>query len=938
MSRLYSSQLWSEALGAANDITEFVQLKQVAQDIYEEAGLGGSADIFSGNYTKKDGSVIKVAIKCIRAFTNDRVQIERLQKKFAREFKVWHTLSGGSNVIQLLGIISGIGPLPALVCELCPGNLQDYLERKTPPPRHTKMMADTLRGLSYMHGLDSGPIAHGDIKLSNILVTSDETALICDFGRSRHSVGDDQSNEVMLSSSSSFGAADMWAYGCVALEILCRIQPYNEATSDVVVAELIRSGRPPSDRPRGPRGSLINDSLWNVLSSCWQTQHWRPTAQVFLEQLTRMLHAGEVPSSPIPMDVFPRILSEPIPPWPREIKDLKDQLKETTFAVRSRSLRATVWRAWTVEYRSVVVKVPRINASLENQARHDHLEYVFRKVVSSRHGIHHPNIIDFLGITSGFSPHEGLVFEECFRWSLKEYRVRKTMIPDTYARSGDLSPNYYSLICDILEGLRYMHGHPIPISQGDLTPENISVDIEGRAQISLISFGRIISSLPHNAAVTATVESVLAFRWMSPELVTSNNPQPTTESDMWMFGCVCFWLLTLQEPYASTNRDDLAGTEIMRGHPPATLASAYHMDTWITNGLWGAIGRCWRQDPLQRTSATDFMKLLAALEGRKINWLPLSVTDLAGKVRFNFSERQERNLITTHQSIWRRFGDTKYDIWEEALVELGLYKATYVPKWYSKSTNVVIKAAYPSKTKGNDVEALSSAIRHEVALMSQIEHPCIHKLLGIDSSPTHTYLPDMVFEPLSELSLQLLLGQGGAGYTKSIEILIDVASALTYLHQHIGGSIAHGDIQPANIFILPNGRAKLANFTCAFQYISGQTASTLQWSETIAVPLQPTLYLSPESRDLSAFPTSAGDVWSFGVVMLSSFSVQFRATSLDQYTANLDQGDSPINLPGIAADCDTQVYAIVKSILIFEPSNRPSIPTLLPELSGLLRP
>jgi hypothetical protein len=26
-------------------------------------------------------------------------------------------------------------------------------------------MADTLRGLSYMHGLGSGPIAHGDIKL-----------------------------------------------------------------------------------------------------------------------------------------------------------------------------------------------------------------------------------------------------------------------------------------------------------------------------------------------------------------------------------------------------------------------------------------------------------------------------------------------------------------------------------------------------------------------------------------------------------------------------------------------------------------------------------------------------------------------------------------------------------------------------------------------------
>ncbi|KAH7322354.1 kinase-like domain-containing protein [Rhizoctonia solani] len=146
-------------------------------------------------------------------------------------------LTGGASIIQLLGVVNGIGPLPSFVCEFCPWNLQDYLERKTPPPRHTKMMADTLRGLSYMHELDSGPIAHGDIKLSNVLVNSDETALICDFGRSRQPK--DRSNEFILSSSSPFAgtvrymspellltefavpspAADMWAYGCISLEV-----------------------------------------------------------------------------------------------------------------------------------------------------------------------------------------------------------------------------------------------------------------------------------------------------------------------------------------------------------------------------------------------------------------------------------------------------------------------------------------------------------------------------------------------------------------------------------------------------------------------------------------------------------------------------------------------------------------------------------------------
>ncbi|KAL5631809.1 hypothetical protein ACGC1H_000009 [Rhizoctonia solani] len=793
MSRIYSSPLWSGALGSTNDLTKFVQVNRVAQDLYEEAGLGGSADIFSGKYTGPEGGVTRVAIKCIRAFNmenNTEMQVERLQKKLARELQIWRTLSGGVNIVELLGIMNGIGPLPSFVCELCPWNLQDYLERKTPPPRHTKMMTDTLRGLSYMHGLDSGPIAHGDIKLSNILVNPDETALICDFGRSRRP--NDPSNEVILSSSSPFAgtvrymspellmpesarpspAADMWAYGCVALEILCRIHPYYETTSDVVVAELIRSGRLPSDRPSGPRGSLINDTLWSVLSSCWQAQDWRPTAQGFLEELNRMLHSGEVPSSPIPMDLFTGISSEPIPAWPHEIEDLVDQLDENRFAVRSRSLRSTVWRARTVTNRSVAIKVPRLNASLDNQTRHDHLENIFRRVVSSRYGVHHQNIIDFLGITSGFSPHEGLVFESCYQWSLAEYRIKRVVRLEEYTRSTDPYPTSHSLMCDILAGLKYMHGYPIPIPQGDLTPINISVDDDGRAKISLFSFGRMLAALPLDAAVTATVESVLSFRWMSPELITTNMPQPTTESDMWMFGCVCFWLLTLQEPYDSIDRDDLAGVEIMQGRSPANLACVYRRDSWTTNGLWNTIAKCWRQDPLQRPSAAEFMKLLTQLEGRTIEWLPINVVDLAGKVRFDSSERQDHKQIAKHQFLWRRFSHTKPEILEDVHVHMALYEATYVPKWYSKSTRVVIKAGYKFKPNTNSMEALYSSIQHEVALMAQIDHPCIHKLLGIDSSPTHTYLPDMVYEPLSKMTLQTLFSQDRIGYQEYVKLML----------------------------------------------------------------------------------------------------------------------------------------------------------------------
>ncbi|CAE6520867.1 unnamed protein product [Rhizoctonia solani] len=957
MSRIYASPLWSEALGDANDITKFVQVSRVAQNLYEEAGLGGSADIFSGEYTRQDGGVTRVAIKCIRAFdleNNTDEQLERLQKKLLRELKIWRTLSGGANIVKLLGIMNGIGPLPSFVCELCPWNLQDYLERKTPLPRHTKMMTDTLKGLSFMHSLDSGPIAHGDMKMSNVLVTSDETAFICDFGRSYQA--SDQPSEVILSSSSPFAgtvrymspellipgsarpspAADMWAYGCVALEILCRIQPYHETTSDVVVAELIRNGQPPSRRPQGPRGSLISDTLWDILASCWQAQDWRPTAHGFLGELTRMIQSGELPSLHIPMDAFPRISSEPIPAWPREIEDMNGQL--THFILRWRGLRSTVFSA-SLETSRVAVKVPRLNASLDNQTRHNHLEYIFRKVVTSRYGVHHPNIIEFLGITSGFTPHEGLVFELCFQWSLDKYLKKRPVMPERYTRSPDPYPSHYSLMCDILEGLKFMHGYPIPITHGDLTPENISVDNEGRAKINLFSFGRMLASLPLDAGVTATVESVLSFRWMSPELVTASNPQPTTESDMWMFGCICFWLLTLREPYAHISHDAHAGTEIMQGRPPATLAHVYRRATWTTNGLWSSIGKCWRLDPLKRPSATEFMKGLTQLEGRIIKWLPTSVIDLAGKVHFNLPRPQDHNQVARYQFGWRMISDTKPRIVQESRIKMALYEATYVPKWYSRATRVVIKIGYDFETSPMARDALHSSLPDEIAIMAQIDHPCIHKLLGIDSNAQHIQLPNMVFEPLPEITLELLLGRDQTELMDRLRILHDIASAITYLHAHTNGSIAHGDISTANIYIFPGQRAKLTNFTCAFQYICGNWESSHQWAEAVVVPSHRSIFHSPESKNQPelelAFPTLAGDVWSFGIVMLSLYSARFRSTNLEDYNSYIEAGNSPLDLREASKDCDAQALAILRSTLAFEPLNRHSMSTVLSQLSHL---
>jgi hypothetical protein len=101
----------------------------------------------------------------------------------------------------------------------------------------------------------------------------------------------------------------------------------------------------------------------------------------------------------------------------------------------------------------------------------------------------------------------------------------------------------------------------------------------------------------------------------------------------------CFkQVLTGLIPYDFELRDDFAGVESVRGVPPGAVA---HLDevfhprssSWITNGIWNTISRCWTIDPLLRPSATVFLDFLRQLEGRQESWIPINVEDLSGKVK-----------------------------------------------------------------------------------------------------------------------------------------------------------------------------------------------------------------------------------------------------------------------------------------------------------------
>ncbi|OHT06937.1 CMGC family protein kinase [Tritrichomonas foetus] len=101
------------------------------------------------------------------------------------------------------------------------------------PGHHRYFIYQVLRGLKYIH---SANIIHRDLKPSNLLVNSDSSLKICDFGLARVAEQQEKTEflseyvatrwyrapEVLLNYSSYGPAIDVWSVGCILAELMLR--------------------------------------------------------------------------------------------------------------------------------------------------------------------------------------------------------------------------------------------------------------------------------------------------------------------------------------------------------------------------------------------------------------------------------------------------------------------------------------------------------------------------------------------------------------------------------------------------------------------------------------------------------------------------------------------------------------------------------------------
>ncbi|THH05685.1 hypothetical protein EW145_g4625 [Phellinidium pouzarii] len=255
---------------------------------------GGFADVWKCVWNSRVGA-IDVAVKVInrggRRGMLDAMQEEKTRKRLFHELRMWLRLEH-ENVVPLLGICKSFEN-ELFVSMVSPwydnGNLHDFIASNWPDlklPECMKLLSEVISGLSYLH---SEKIVHGDLHSANVLINKHGVACITDFGLSRLV---DEETGVSYLESVEGGAtrwaapeftcstsSDMYAYGCIILEVLSGKIPYYDLKHRYLVILELSHKRRPKRPPSSPGRQFLTDGMWKLANECWEDPHTnRPTA------------------------------------------------------------------------------------------------------------------------------------------------------------------------------------------------------------------------------------------------------------------------------------------------------------------------------------------------------------------------------------------------------------------------------------------------------------------------------------------------------------------------------------------------------------------------------------------------------------------------------------------------------------------------------------
>jgi serine/threonine protein kinase len=276
--------------------------------IVKKLGEGGMGEVFLAREVVMDRLVV---LKMLR---KDKAVSQRIAERFALEARVGGAL-GHANIVAYhnTGFAHGVR---FLVMEYVEGEtLQDRIsrERRIPEREVLRIGAEILKGLVHLHAKG---IIHRDIKPANILISSDESVKLSDFGSARLSAQPFSDTNTIVgtpnyippeqvrATASIDHRADLYALGATLYHALAGRVPFDYPATHTILRAHVDE-LPPALQEFNPQLSSGTIRIIEKLMAKDPTERYA-TAQEALGEIENALSPPSVQSK-----------REFVPRWPR---------------------------------------------------------------------------------------------------------------------------------------------------------------------------------------------------------------------------------------------------------------------------------------------------------------------------------------------------------------------------------------------------------------------------------------------------------------------------------------------------------------------------------------------------------------------------------------------------------------------------------------------
>jgi len=181
-----------------------------------------------------------------------------------------------------------------------------------------------------------------------------------------------------------------------------------------------------------------------------------------------------------------------------------------------------------------------------------------------------------------------------------------------------------------------------------------------------------------------------------------------------------------------------------------------------------------------------------------------------------------------------------------------------------------VKRVLAAPAAGSEAE---DRFRREARALARLDHPAVVRLYDVAAADGRLYV---VMEFVEGFTFRRLIDHEAIDPVAAAIVLGDVAAALAHAASR---GVVHRDVKPANVFVLPDGRAKLGDFGIA--RVLGDTAT---FRSATGTALGSAAYMAPEQILGDALIGPSADVYAFSVMAyeVTVGRLPFPALSLEQ--------------------------------------------------------